>query len=652
MKKVIVIISAFILSFMVHAMDFSVDVNPGLVFPSGESKNNLKGPALGTDLAFNFHLYDIFTVGPELGIDYIIKEGNPSSIVDIAPGVKFGTYMYPFGRLGFGLGAATGIHFANYDYPGEKNASGDGYKDGRSPGSVSVCNPYVRLEGNINYRLTSDIAVGLRAGYVVDFFDGHDFDDGFSPFMAGPEIGLGMRYTFSNQKPEQHVDASIVQDAPIYPLYMNVYKDAEFGTVLIRNAEGAEIKNVKVYFKAAPYTSSNYLCGKAKKIRKGQTYSIPLKGDFSTELAKFSDDGSFPGEITVSYDFMGKRMTTTTTVLVSTYNRNTMSWIDPNSLAAFISPSDETILELSKSAGSIAKSNIRSGFNSKIQTAMYMTEFYNSLGITRITDKASPYASSHKDITKNDYIQYPFQTLTYMTGDSDEIGIVFASLLEAVSVSTALIPLSNDFIIAANLEMSSKAVAAIFDDPEQLLLIGDEFYLPLSMNSIGKGFNGAWKAAARQLKEEMNKGDISFVVLKDAWQVYPPLGISAKRNIAKLSPASLTAKASRELEIFTSENLKPKIREYESKISSGKANDEDRIALGLLYVRSGDINSAAIVFKGMADKGNISAMNNLANTYMLQKDLKSAKKWYENVLEKDKDNSVAKKGLERIANEK
>ena len=56
-----------------------------------------------------------------------------------------------------------------------------------------------------------------------------------------------------------------------FHLYMNVYKDAEFGTMLIRNAEGAEIKNVKVYFKAAPYMASNFLYGKARKIRKGQT---------------------------------------------------------------------------------------------------------------------------------------------------------------------------------------------------------------------------------------------------------------------------------------------------------------------------------------------------------------------------------------------
>lgn len=653
MKKVFTVsfVSLFTL-FSGLSMDFSVDMNPGIVFPSGKCAEIMKGPAFGADVGFNLHFLDLITVGPEIGVDYIIKEGEPSSIVDIAPGIKAGAYMYPWGRLGFGLNAAAGIHFASYDYPGEKNASGNGYKEGREPGSLKVCNPYIRFEGSVNYRLTSSIALGLRGGYVIDFFDGHDFDDGFSPFMAGPEVGIGLRYSFSNVKPEQHVEASISQFGPIYPLLMNVYKDVDFGTVHITNSEDAEIKNVRVYFKAAPYTSSSYLCGKIKKIRKGQTYDIPLKGDFSQELAKFSDDGSFPGEITITYDYMGNKMTTTESVLVSTYNRNTMNWSDPNSIAAFISPSDETILELSKFAGATAKSNLRSGLNSKLQTTIYMTELFGSLGIQRIADKVSPYVTSHGDTTKNDYIQYPFQTLTYMSGDSDELGIVFASLLEAVSVDAALIPDENDFIVAAELGLSAKGVEGLFADPDQLVIIGDEYYLPLSANNLGKGFNAAWKAGSRQLRAEMEKKTPDFVILKDAWQSYPPLGLSVKRNVAKPSSASLIARASRELESFTSDNIRPKIRASEALVSSGKATDDDRIALGLLYVRAGDTASAAAIFRPLSDKGNITAMNNLANIYILQKDFSSAKRLYEKVLEKDDKNGIAKKGLERIANEK
>ena len=329
-----------------------------------------------------------------------------------------------------------------------------------------------------------------------------------------------------------------------------------------------------------------------------------------------------------------------------------MNWSDPNSIAAFISPSDETILELSKFAGATAKSNLRSGLNSKLQTTIYMTELFGSLGIQRIADKVSPYVTSHGDTTKNDYIQYPFQTLTYMSGDSDELGIVFASLLEAVSVDAALIPVENDFIVAAELGLSAKGVEGLFADPDQLVIIGDEYYLPLSANNLGKGFNAAWKTGSRQLRAEMEKKTPDFVILKDAWQSYPPLGLSVKRNVAKPSSASLIARASRELESFTSDNIRPKIRASEALVSSGKATDDDRIALGLLYVRAGDTASAAAIFRPLSDKGNITAMNNLANIYILQKDFSSAKRLYEKVLEKDDKNGIAKKGLERIANEK
>ena len=61
-----------------------------------------------------------------------------------------------------------------------------------------------------------------------------------------------------------------------------------------------------------------------------------------------------------------------------------------------------------------------------------------------------------------------------MSGDSDELGIVFASLLEAVSVDAALIPVENDFIVAAELGLSAKGVEGLFADPDQLVIIGDE----------------------------------------------------------------------------------------------------------------------------------------------------------------------------------
>ncbi|MCF0242099.1 MAG: hypothetical protein HUK25_05635 [Treponema sp.] len=652
MKKVLSFFAAAVMAVSAFALDFSFNLNPGVIILSGNCTETLKGPAVGADVGFNFHFMDMFTVGPEFGVDYIIKDGQPSYVLDFAPGVNVGAYWYPFGRIGFGVNAAAGIHFASYDYAGEVSSSGSGYATGREAGKLNVCNPFVRIEGNANYRLTSNLALGARAGYTVNFFDGHDFDNGFSPFMSGIDVGIMFRYTFSSEKPEMHVEASIEQDAPIYPLYMNVYKDAEFGIVAVKNAEDAEIKNVKVYFKASPYTASNYLCGSVKKIRKGQVCNIPLKGDFSKELSKFADDGSFPGEITITYELMGTKMTTTASVLVSTYNRNAMCWVDPSSLAAFISPSDETILDLSKFAGAEAKANLRSGLSSNLQTAIYMTEFFNSLGISRVTDKATPYAQSHLDYENNDYIQYPFQTLTYMTGDSDELGIVFASLLEAVSVGAVLIPLENDFIVGANLALTEKGASAIFDDIDQLLLLNDSYYLPLSMNTIGKGFNASWKEAVKQINAGIETGDIECVIVEDAWEVYPPLGLSGKRNIVKPTAQALSAKAKKELDTFTAENLKPKIKAYETLVSSGNATDEDKNALGLLYVRCADYKSAVTTFKPMAEKENISSMNNLANVYMLMKDSASAKKWYEKVLEINKDNKTAQKGLERIANEK
>lgn len=71
--------------------------------------------------------------------------------------------------------------------------------------------------------------------------------------------------------------------------------------------------------------------------------------------------------------------------------------------------------------------------------------------------------------------------------------------------------------------------------------------------------------------------------------------------------------------------------------------------LGLAYVRAGQYENAIKEFLKGAAAGQISAMNNLANVYMLQKNYQAAEKQYKNVLAIDSQNKTALKGLENIS---
>ena len=77
--------------------------------------------------------------------------------------------------------------------------------------------------------------------------------------------------------------------------------------------------------------------------------------------------------------------------------------------------------------------------------------------------------------------------------------------------------------------------------------------------------------------------------------------------------------------------------------SSGDSNK-----LGLAYVRAGQYSNAKNEFSKAAAKGNVSAMNNLGNVYMIEKNYTAAEKQYRQILAVEPDNKAAQKGLENV----
>jgi hypothetical protein len=55
------------------------------------------------------------------------------------------------------------------------------------------------------------------------------------------------------------------------------------GTLTIRNNENAEIRDVRVSFRVAGYTASEFPCGNLPLIAKGRSAELPLYADFSPE---------------------------------------------------------------------------------------------------------------------------------------------------------------------------------------------------------------------------------------------------------------------------------------------------------------------------------------------------------------------------------
>jgi hypothetical protein len=330
-----------------------------------------------------------------------------------------------------------------------------------------------------------------------------------------------------------------------------------------------------------------------------------------------------------------------------------MRWVDSSILSSYVSTNAPEILELSKFFVGVARNHFRTGLNKNMQFSMYVYEGIRSLGVVCEEKSDTPYSTTHLDFPQLDYVQYPYQTLSYRSGDKDDIGVLFMSMLESVGIGAAYIPLKDDFIVAIELGDNERALLNLFNNTDNLLVVYDKIWLPVSMSVIHKDFSEGWKKGVEKVNEALeNEEDVEFIVLADAWQTYPPSGFSSDDVRNKIpSEKDLVRAGEDAIAKYITQEFGPQIAAVQAQIKAEGASITLYNRLGLLYVRAGLYDNAIAVYEISAKMGSVPAMNNLGNILSLQKKWKKAKEWYEKVLAVDPNNETARKNLVRIETE-
>ncbi|WP_191017461.1 tetratricopeptide repeat protein [Treponema zioleckii] len=637
-KYIFLLIIFFNSVFMLSATELTFKITPTGALPFLTTKvdryNKVGG---GAYFSSGVNFLEIFNAGPDLGLLFLpknnygnLKEGEDAAVTFIFYGLHGGVLVYPGSRIeveaGIGGGAYMGITNQYYHYA-----------------------PYYKAFGDVAFRFTPDWTVGAN----VSWFD-YQYDTYWgNPGAAGVSVGVSVRYKIDTKKSTGKVDSRVMQDENVFPLMYKLYTENPFGTIIIENNETAEIRDVKISFRAGDYTASELECGSVKILKKHKTLEIPIMANFSEKILQFSEEGKIPGELVVRYKILGQPRTAISPVVIPVYNRNQVRWSDPAILSCYISTKGQEILELSKYLVGVARGHLRSGLNRNMQFAMYLYEGIRLAGINYKADAETPYNSYHLDAEQVDYIQYPFQTLLYKTGDKDDLGVLFMSLLESVGIDTAFIPLEKDFIVAFNLKTAASKVNTLFDGSDRVLFIDDEIWIPVSMTMLREGFVNAWYKAIIEVQSLMNAGEeLPFVSLSEAWQSYPQVGYSSGEDINARAPEStVVAAAEIDLARYITAEFGPQIAAVQNQIKQEGASTKLYNKLGMLYVRAGMYSSAIPIFEQSAKMGSVSAMTNLGNIASTQKRYLDAKKWFEKALELEPGNKSAKKNLNRVMGE-
>lgn len=632
MKKLFIsVLSLCILVSSVSAVDMVFKAEPNVIIPL----KDLYNVAPGISASAEFDLFNLLSVGVEGGYSNEKPKSVDGAMNFISGGLNISGYYNPISRLYVSAGAGAGVY--NF-ITSIKKKSQDDNSDGH--GGVDSTKPfsdiYYKAFAEVGFRVNPSFTISAAGGYKQFFCSGTDF-------LSGPYAGISFRYNVAvgNKSQSSDVRIRVEQDTPIFPVYSSVYSTEPFGTIILRNEEGAELRNVHVSFRAGKYTTGTKECAVIGRLNRRTSIEVPLYADFSDEILKFSENGKISGEVVVDYELLGKKMSVVKTAVVDVYNKNAFLWGDSTGLAAFISPDVPEIAAYAKEITGITRANLYTGMNANLQYAAGLVEGLALSGINYSNDKVTPYTSFYNG-TELDSIQYPLQTLQCLSGDYDDLGILLASCLQTVNVSTGFIPMQDDFLVLVWLNMPASQALSNFATTDGLIIDEDldDICIALSMAHLEEGFTKCFAAGCDAVEKIFSDEEnyYEFIDTTDAWTSYKPVVYSNGSSVDSPKQDELVKKTEAAIKAYISSDIEAVIARAKE---SGDSNK-----IGVALVRAGRYSDAKKEFQKAATKGSTSAMNNVANILMIERDYAGAAAQYKKVLEKSPENKTALKGLE------
>jgi hypothetical protein len=616
---------------VLSAIDFFFRPKAFGYLPMGAGNETLDGNARynvggGADVGFEVDLSSIWPNPLGLGYFFGLEGGMTSNallygdslnLANYSVGASFGFYYFPLSRLFVRLDGTAGIYSFVLD------------------GFIGPTGLYWRAGGELGFRFTPSFLLALNTGW-------RQYEDSRpdrNPVSSGLAAGLSIQFTLEmgGGSSRDSAEAALVQYDSVYPAFLQLYQNNPVGTVTIQNKENAEIRNVRLSFRASPYTSSEFLCGSVAVIPRGREAELPLLADFSPDILRFTDDGRILGELVVRYNFLGQEREAVSSVTIAVHNRNAIPQGDLAALAAFVSPTSPETLNFAKNIVGHARVRRRAGHSQNMQFAIWLFEGLRASGI-RVSETQA-----------DDKVQFPAETLSFRRGSVCDIALLFATAVEGVGISTALIRVGTDYIVAVNLSVGQAATETMFYNPDRVLIIDNEAWLPVAISAFNNGFMNSWTRAVVSLNQAFERGEhVDFIMTQDAWAVYPPAPLpTLATQIIRTDSEVLITEANLVMEQYIIQDIMPLVWRVESQLRSAPTAALFN-RLGILFARAGRIPEAKTNYERAASMGSIPAMNNRASLALTERDHITAERWFRYVLMQDSTNVAAQRGLERV----
>ena len=579
------------------------ELTPGVIIPLGGSADHY-GIGISADLngTYSFpSIPSLFVLG-SLGVEQCsnILTDKGLSLISLSAGA--GLTFSPFNRLRAETSVSGGYYLGVYN-----NEIG---------GSAL-------LKGNMNFsfKFSSSFSLGLFGAY-------HHYLSGTDPFFQGFQTGLSVFFNPAGGKGKSKIKIKDIHFEQIFPVFQTYYAKHPIGTVTIENKEAGSIEDISISFFADEYMSNSTPGLKIDNIPRNEERTIPLFALFGKNILNVTEGTEASAEIIIKYTLSGTEVSTQQSCILPIQRRNAMTWEDDERAASFVTAFDPAVLRFAKPIASTVLERDTSGLNDNFRKAFAIFHGLSMYKIRYIVDPTTPYEELSENKFSIDFLQFPNETLTYKSGDCDDLSIMYAALLESVNIDTAFITVPGHIYIAFAMDIPPEEGKKTFSDSSGLIFRNGNTWIPVEITMMSEDFLQAWDYGAKEWNKNEADGKTGFFPLSEAWKTYHPVDSPFKNTDIKVPDADMVFDSYKtEFQSFIRRDIEERKVFLQKKIQQNN-NPRYINRLGVLYARYGLMEDASKYFKQGAEKKYVPSITNLGNIAYMAGDFNSALSYF------------------------
>ncbi len=450
--------------------------------------------------------------------------------------------------------------------------------------------------------------------------DGVDFND-FNGFSIG--IGLSMHYRFGEDPDSassliRSLKFGEIRMPAVFAAMQSYYINNPVEKISFLNKETTSIRNIEISFYQPGLMDAPTFCASIEELEPGDSAEVPVFAAFNSNVFQAEGITPYTGEIIASYEYKNRTIEQRQTVSFDLHDKTALTWDDERKVAAFITPADSALRNYTSYIRQSVKNVNFPGYNREIQEAVNIFNALSVLGCMYQSDPSSPFTSAQNNLDVVDSVSLPRDTLKRITGDCDDLTVLFCSLLETLGIETSYITVPGHIYAAFNTKVPSSKYVDLHPSRDLTINLDGELWVPVEITLIGvSNFNEAWKRGAGEWHawdKEPEKRE--FTKTHEAQAVFRPVGLKESDLGLQYGSSELLAD---EVKADLSGIRNESIAFYQQKVKTGgKKQDFNR--LGIAFSRFADYESAEDAFNKAIrqDKDYIPALVNLANLETLK----------------------------------